>query len=112
MMFVEIRLKFKFLGFILGFSKFFGPSPRKQRLTVYRGIQVRQKLCINLRWLFDNIFGLTYSFELASFVNLDMVSLLLGISAGSFRKSILERLGDFKVRPLDGILIDFMIRGH
>ena len=37
---------------------------------------IRPKLYINLKWLFDHISGLTNSFELSSFVNLDMVSLL------------------------------------
>ena len=39
-------------------------------------------------WLFDDISGLTNSFGLSSFVNLDMVSLLPWIAAGSSRKSI------------------------
>ena len=27
-------------------SQFFGPSPRKQRLTVYRGLQVKANICV------------------------------------------------------------------
>ena len=98
MMFVEVLVKFRFRGFIMWFSKFFGPSPRKQRLTVYRGLQVmsarvmasniRAKLYVNLRWLFDDISGLMCSFDFSSFVNLDMVSLLPWVAAGSSRKSI------------------------
>ena len=34
------------------------------------------KLCGGLGWLFDHISGSMYSFELASFVHLDMISLL------------------------------------
>ena len=49
---------------------------------------IRAKLYVNLRWLYDNISGLTNSFELSSFVNLDMVKLLSWIAAGSSRKSI------------------------
>ena len=63
-------------------------------------------------WLFDDISGSMYSFGLSSFVNLDMVSLLPWIAAGSSRKSIWRRLGWIKVRPLDGNLTDFMLRGH
>ena len=166
MIFEEVCLTFRCRGHIMWFSKFFGPSPRKQRLTVYSGLQVqtcmhahtyvrahackhvsgsknlfqrailfrhkriylcqgrllairgkkwleelasesntiqaqedimsarvmanniRPKLYINLRWLFDDISGLLCSFELSSFVNLDMVSLLPWIAAGSSRKSI------------------------
>ena len=58
---------------------------------------IRQKLYVNLRWLFANISGCLCSFELSSFVNLDMVSLLPWIAAGSSRKSIWERLGSTKV---------------
>ena len=46
MLFAETCLKFRFLIFIFGFSKFFGPSPRKQRLTVYRGLQVASETSI------------------------------------------------------------------
>ena len=49
---------------------------------------IRPKLYVNSRWLFDHISGLTNSFDLASFVNLDMISLLPWIAAGSSRKSI------------------------
>ena len=49
---------------------------------------IRPKLYMNLRWLFANNSGLMYSFDLSSFVNLDMVSLLPWIAAGSSRKSI------------------------
>ena len=65
-------------------SLFFGPFPRKQRLTVYRGIQVY----VVFGSLFDDISGLMYSFGLSSFVNLDMGSLLPWIAAGTSRKSI------------------------
>ena len=70
------------------------------------------KLYVRFGWLFDHISGLMCSFGLSSFVNLDMVSLLPWIAAGSSRKSIWERFGQLKVRPLDGNLIDFMLRGH
>ena len=50
--------------------------------------QIQVKLYINLGWLFDDISGLLYSFGLSSFVELDMVSLLPWIAAGSSRKSI------------------------
>ena len=73
---------------------------------------IQVKLYIRFAWLFDDISGLTSSFGLSSFVNLDIVSLLPWIAAESSRKSIWERFGDFKVRPLDGILTDFMLRGH
>ena len=71
---------------------------------------IKVKLYMGLGWLFDDISGLTNSFGLSSFVNLDMVSLLPWIAAGSFRKSIWERFGQVKVRPLDGNLTDFMLR--
>ena len=50
--------------------------------------QIKVKLYVGLGWLFDHISGLTNSFGLSSFVNLDMVSLLPWIAAGSSRKSI------------------------
>ena len=37
---------------------------------------IKVKLYVFLRWLFDDISGSMYSFDLSSFVNLDMVSLL------------------------------------
>ena len=43
---------------------------------------IRAKLYILLRWLFDHISGLTSSFGFSSFVNLDMVSLLACIAGG------------------------------
>ena len=49
---------------------------------------IRAKLYVNLRWLFDHISELTNSFGVSSFVNLDMVSLLPWVAAGSSRKSI------------------------
>ena len=49
---------------------------------------IRAKLYVNLRWLFNEISGLMCSFEMGSFVDLDMVSLLPWIAAGSSRKSI------------------------
>ena len=49
---------------------------------------IRPKLYINLRWLFDHISGLINSFELSSFLVLDIISLLPWIAAGSSRKSI------------------------
>ena len=73
---------------------------------------IRPKLYMNLRWLFDHISGSMYSFELLSFVDLDMVSLLPWIAAGSSRKSIWEILGEDKVRLLDENLTDFMLRGR
>ena len=36
---------------------------------------IRAKLYVNLRWLFDDISGFMCSFEMGSFVDLDMVSL-------------------------------------
>ena len=71
---------------------------------------IQVKLYVRLGWLFDDISGLTNSFDLSSFVDLDMVSLLPWIAAGSSRKSIWERFGRVKVRPLDRNLTDFMIR--
>ena len=73
---------------------------------------IHVKLYVRFGWLFDDISGLLYSFDLSSCVALDMVSLLPWIAAGSSRKSIWERLGWTKVRPLDGNLTDFMLRGH
>ena len=43
-------------GYVKGFSKFFGRSPRKHRLTVYRGLQVipvrivlaQRRICTNV----------------------------------------------------------------
>ena len=49
---------------------------------------IRQKLYVNLRWLFDDISGSMYSFELAFVLYRDMMSLLPWIAAGSSRKSI------------------------
>ena len=49
---------------------------------------IKVKLYVDLGWLFDDISGSMYSFGLSSFVNLDMVSLLPWIAAGSSRKSI------------------------
>ncbi len=46
------------------------------------------KLYVRQGWLSVHISGLLYSFELASFVVSDMVSLLAWIAAGSSRKSI------------------------
>ena len=76
-----------------GNSKFFGPSPRKQRLTVYRGLQV----C---------------SFGLESCVVQEFISLLHWIAAGLSRKSIWERLGQSKVSRMMIKMKDFMIRGR
>ena len=73
---------------------------------------IQVKLYVRLGWLFDDISGSMYSFGLSSFVNLDMVSLLPWIAAGSSRESICRILGKTKVRPLDGNLTDFMLRGH
>ena len=49
---------------------------------------IKVKLYISLGWLFDNISGLMCSFELASFVAQDIISLLPWNAAGSSRKSI------------------------
>ena len=49
---------------------------------------IQLKLYIRLGWLFDYISGSMYSFELASFVAQDIISLLPWIAAGSSRKSI------------------------
>ena len=49
---------------------------------------IRAKLYVNLRWLFDHISGLLCSFELSSFLVLDIISMLPWIAAGSSRKSI------------------------
>ena len=43
-----------------------------------------------------------YSFGLASFVDLEFISLIQWIAAGSPRKSMGERLGGTKVRAHDG----------
>ena len=51
-------------------------------------INIRQKLYMNLRWLFDHISGSMCSFEMRSFVATGMVSLLPWSTAGSSRKSI------------------------
>ena len=49
---------------------------------------IRAKLYVRLGWLFDDISGSMCSFEMGSFVDLDMVSLLPWIAAGSSRKYI------------------------
>ena len=49
---------------------------------------IRPKLYINLRWLFDHISGSMCSFELTSFVDLDIIIVHPWIAAGSSRKSI------------------------
>ena len=49
---------------------------------------IRPKLYVRLRWLSDHISGSMYSFELASFVVQDIISLLPWVAAGSSRKSI------------------------
>ena len=49
---------------------------------------IRAKLYILLRWLFNDISGYMCSFELASFVVQDIISLLPWVAAGSSRKSI------------------------
>ena len=49
---------------------------------------IRAKLYMNLRWLFDHISGSMCSFEMGSFVAQDIISLLPWIAAGSSRKSI------------------------
>ena len=49
---------------------------------------IQLKLCVGLGWLFDHISGSMYSFELASFVAQDIISLLPWNAAGSSRKSI------------------------
>ena len=49
---------------------------------------IRAKLYVLLGWLFDDISGLMCSFELASFVVQDIISLLPWVAAGSSRKSI------------------------
>ena len=49
---------------------------------------IKEKLYVRLGWLFDDISGLLCSFEMRSFLNLDMISLLPWIAAGSSRKSI------------------------
>ena len=49
---------------------------------------IRAKVYVNLRWLFDHISGLMCSFELSFCVASDMVSLLPWIAAGTSRKSI------------------------
>ena len=72
---------------------------------------IKVKLYVFLRWLFDDIFGSMYLFGLESCVVQDIISVLPWIAAGSSGKSIWERLGDVKVRPLDG-MADFMFRGH
>ena len=75
-----------------------GSKKLLQRVILYRhkkilcrqgmASNIRAKLYINLRWLFDDISGLISSFGISSFVNLDMINLLPWIAAGSSRKSI------------------------
>ena len=92
---------------------------REQYYTNTRDISVSWKIAGNIkvklyvcfRWFIIDIYGLTNSFCLSSFVNLDMISLLPWIAAGSSRKSIWERLNGFKVRAIHGNLTDFMFRG-
>ena len=61
---------------------------------------IRQKLYVNLRWLFDDISGSMCSFELASRVAQDIIIVHPWIAAGSSRKSY-ERLGWIKVSSDD-----------
>ena len=49
---------------------------------------IMTKLYVRMGWLFGNISGLINSFELASFVVQDNISLHPWIAAGSSRKSI------------------------
>ena len=49
---------------------------------------IQLKLYVGLGWLFDHISRLMCSFELASSVAQDIISLLPWIAAGSSRKSI------------------------
>ena len=49
---------------------------------------IRQKLYVNLRWLFDHISGSMCSFELAFVLYRDMISVLPWFAAESSRKSI------------------------
>ena len=49
---------------------------------------IRAKLYVLLGWLFDDISRLMYSFEVASCVVQDIISLLPWVAAGSSRKSI------------------------
>ena len=67
-----------------------GPDPRKLYMRIGR--------------FFIDISGSMYSFGLASFVDLEFISLLQWIAAGSSGKSVGERLGDSKVRVHDGKL--------
>ena len=76
------------------------------------GRQGPVKLCVRLRWLFDHISGSMYSFGLASCVDLEFISLLQWIAAGSSGKSMGERLGGAKVREHDVKSADFAIWGQ
>ena len=75
-----------------------GPDPRKLYVTFGR--------------FFIDISGLMCSFGLASFVDLEFISLLQWIAAGSCGKSMGERLGYFKVREHDVKSADFAIWGQ
>ena len=48
---------------------------------------IQLKLCVGLGWLLDHVSGLMCSFELASCVAQDIISLLPWIAAESSRKS-------------------------
>ena len=82
---------------------------REQYYTNTRDISVSGKIAGNikvrlyifLRWLFNNISGSMYSFRLASCVVQDIISVLPWIAAGSSRKSMWERLRENKVSEHD-----------
>ena len=61
-----------------------------------------RKLYVKNGRFFIDISGCMCSFGLASFVDLEFISLLQWIAAGSSRKSMGERLGEVKVRTHDG----------
>ena len=63
-------------------------------------------------WFFIDISGCMCSFGLASFVDLEFISLLQWIAAGSSEKSMGERLGGYKVRAHDVKSADFAIWGQ
>ena len=80
-----------------GFSKFFGPSPRKHRLTVYRGLQV-------LRMLLSDLYAPLKEPSLGIKVRCCMRAMLVIIMRAEI--SCREDLGDVMR------MLDFMIRSH
>ena len=95
-----------------GFREQYYTGTRRYSVSGKIAGNIKVKLYVRLWWLFAHISGSMYSFELSSFVVLDIISLLHWIAAGSSRKSIWERLGGIKVSLLDENLTYFMLRWH